>query len=174
MSKYSTSSQTLRQGSVLHVTDSSATMMSASDIRLNDWAATTMKAYVSAKFAGDDNEETIEHLCQAAERAGFTVTCTIRDYDDFGRDGDQVEPLVEYIFAKIEEAEIVLIDVTDKGMGLGVEAGYAVANDKPVVLLVTHDADVSPIMEKLALRIIPYQGFEDLTQQLSALRTAQS
>lgn len=130
-----------------------------------------MNAYLSAKFAGDDNEEIIANLITAAERAGFDVTCTIRDYDDYGRGAPPDEPLIEYIFAAIEHANVVLLDVTDKGVGLGIEAGYAAANDIPVVLLASHDADISTTMEQLATHILQYHGFEDLTQQLSALKS---
>lgn len=131
-----------------------------------------MKAYLSAKFSGDDNEEIVESLCTAASRAGFDVTCTNRDYDDYGRGNDRSEPLTEFMFTAIEQANVVLLDITDKGVGIGIEAGYAAANQIPIVLLSTHDAELSPTIEQLATKIIEYQGFEDLTQQLSALKAS--
>lgn len=132
-----------------------------------------MNAYLSAKFEGDDNEEVVEQLCTAAERAGFTVTCTNRDYDDYGREeGD--EPLTDFMFEGIERANVVLLEVTDRGVGQGIEAGYAVANQIPVIVLAAKDADISPTLQQLANQIIEYHGFEDLTQQLGALKSSLS
>lgn len=130
-----------------------------------------MHAYLSVKFEGDDNEEVIEQLTTAAERAGFTVTCTNRDYDDYGR-LDNSEPLTAFMFEGIERADLALLEVTDRGIGQGIEAGYAAANQIPVVLLVTNDADISPTLRDVATQIIEYHGFEDLTEQLSALKSS--
>lgn len=132
-----------------------------------------MNAYLSAKFEGDDNEEVVEQLITAAERAGFTVSCTNRDYDDYGRK-DSSEPLTDFMFEGIERSNIVLLEITDRGVGQGVEAGYAAANQVPIALLVTNDADVSPTLRDVATHIIEYHGFEDLTQQLGALKTSMS
>ncbi len=130
-----------------------------------------MHAYLSVKFEGDDNQELIEQLCTAAERAGLTVACTNRDYDDYGR-RESSEPLTAFMFEGIERADLVLLEVTDRGIGQGIEAGYAAANQVPVILLATSDADLSPTLRDLATEIIEYHGFEDLTQQLGALKSS--
>jgi len=130
-----------------------------------------MNAYVSAKFAGTDNQETIESLCSAIERAGYAVTCTIRDFDDFGQDERNGDELTTFIFDSLEHADIVLLDMTDKGVGLGIEAGYASAFDKPIVALLADEVGLSPTLQPLVTHVIHYQGFHDLTEQLTALRS---
>lgn len=128
-----------------------------------------MNAYLSTKFEGDENEEIVNSLCAATTRAGFTVTCTNRDFDNFGRDdGDPGERLA-FMFDAIEHCDLVILDVTEKGMGLGVEAGYAAALGKPVYAIVHEDADVSPTITILAERIIRFDSYTNLTEQLSAV-----
>lgn len=130
-----------------------------------------MNAYVSAKFEGDDNEETVNALCTAVERAGFLVHCTNRDFDDFGRQERELEELIPYIEDAIERTDVVILDLTDKGVGLGVEAGFAAALQKPIVAVLHEDADPPTTIQLLAKRIVTYQGFEDLTHQLSNLKS---
>lgn len=133
-----------------------------------------MNAYVSAKFEGDDNREIVEGLCTAAQRAGFVVTCTNRDYDDFGTAEAPDEQLTDFMFAGIEDADVVLLDLTDKGVGLGIEAGYATALRKPVVALYADGAEPSTTLNELATRTITYHGFADLTDQLTSLKATLS
>lgn len=130
-----------------------------------------MRAYVSAKFSGLDNQETIEELCSAVERAGFSVTCTIRDFDDYGQEERDTSELTTFIFDSIEHADVVFLDMTDKGVGLGIEAGYASAFSKPIVALLADDAELSPTLQPLVKHIIHYEGFHDLTEQLASART---
>ena len=130
-----------------------------------------MHAYLSTKFEGEDNREIVEALCTAAERAGFTVTCTNRDYDDYGQRENDEEKLIDFMFAGIEEADVILLETTQKGMGLGIEAGYAAALRKPIAVLHTHETDVSPTLAELATLVISYHGLEDLTTQLSTLKS---
>ena len=129
-----------------------------------------MNAYLSTKFEGDDNREVVESLCTAAERAGFLVTCTNRDYDEYGLRDAPDERLTDFIFAGIEDADVVILDLTDKGVGLGIEAGYAVAVQKPLVVLYAEGAEHSPTLDELATQTIHYHGFPDLTDQLTTLK----
>lgn len=129
-----------------------------------------MHAYVSAKYEGDVNEETVRALCTAAERAGFLVSCTNRDFDDFGRTDRDAQELIPFMQDAIERADVLLLDLTDKGVGLGVEAGYATALGKPVVVLVHEDADVPGTLAGLSQTIIHYQSFDDLTRQLGGVK----
>ncbi|MBI4032442.1 hypothetical protein HY374_01920 [Candidatus Berkelbacteria bacterium] len=129
-----------------------------------------MRAYLSIKYEGDDNEETVQSLCTAAERAGFLVSCTNRDFDDFGRNDRDPEELMPFMQDAIEQADVLLLDLTDKGVGLGVEAGYGAALGKPIVALAHEDAEIPTTIEALARRVIRYQGFDDLTEQLGSVK----
>ena len=131
-----------------------------------------MQAYVSVKYEGNDNEETVQALCTAVERSGFEVHCTNRDFDDFGRTERDKEELIPFMQDAIEQADVLLLDVTDKGVGLGFEAGYATALHKPIVALVHDNAEVPTTIEALARQIISYQGFDDLTTQLSNVKSS--
>ncbi len=130
-----------------------------------------MKAYVSAKFAGTDNQETVEELCSAVERAGFSVTCTIRDFDDYGQEERDPSELTTFIFDSIEHADVVFLDMTDKGVGLGIEAGYASAFGKPIIALLADDGELSPTLAPLVKQTISYAGFRDLAEQLTNARS---
>lgn len=132
-----------------------------------------MNAYLSTKYEGEDNEEVVASLCNAASRAGFSVTCTNRDFDDFGRDERDPDERLAFMFDAIEHADVVVLDVTEKGMGLGVEAGYAAALGKPVYAIANEDAELSPTIEVLAERVIRFDSYPDLTEQLATVVAAE-
>ena len=129
-----------------------------------------MNSYLSVKFQGEDSEETVRELITAIERTGFTVTAPVRDFDDFGRNNQDVTNLVPYMTNALDHTDIVFVDATDKGVGIGFEAGYAAANGIPVIVLHYGDSEISPILELAARRILPYNSYEELYQQLETLK----
>ncbi len=129
-----------------------------------------MNAYLSIKYQGEDNEEVVRELVTAAERAGFSVTASVRDFDDFGRQEQPPEQLLPFMTNSIEHADVLLIDGTEKGVGIGFEAGYAAANQIPIVVLTYQQSDISPILELAAFAVISFDGYEQLFQALQQVK----
>lgn len=65
-------------------------------------------------------------------------------------------------FDKIDICDLVIIDLTEKGVGLGVEAGYAYAKGIPIITIATSGSDISETLEGISNNIIFYNNIEDL------------
>lgn len=143
-----------------------------------------MNAYLSIKYQGADNEEVVGSVIGSLQRAGFKVTCPVKDFDDFGRnepnkashdeedeeaaDHNEKVHLIEYMFDAINRSEIIFIEAGEPGTGIGIEAGYAAAMGIPIILLVYNDQPISPTLEALADLVIYYHEYKELTEKVEA------
>ena len=57
---------------------------------------------------------------------------------------------------------MVLVELTEKGVGLGIESGYTYAQQKPIVVLAPNSADVSSALAGIATLIMRYDSLDDL------------
>jgi len=57
---------------------------------------------------------------------------------------------------------VVLVDLTEKGVGLGIEAGYAYANGIPIVTIAQTGADISETLRGIASTVFFYTDYTDL------------
>jgi len=69
-------------------------------------------------------------------------------------------------FDLLERCSLVVVNLSDKGVGLGIEAGYAYAHNIPVIAAVPQEADLSPTLSGISRWTIRYAGLEDLTRQI--------
>ncbi len=56
----------------------------------------------------------------------------------------------------------VILEMTEKGVGLGIEAGYAVAKGKPVIVLIKEKQKLSNTMQGIANVVIRYSQPEEI------------
>ena len=57
-----------------------------------------------------------------------------------------------------------MVDLTEKGVGLGIEAGYAYAKQIPIVVIARKGSDISATLQGIAKKLFLYDEFEDLNQ----------
>ncbi len=95
-----------------------------------------MKAYISIKYRADNgNKDCIQKISSALEQNGFETVCVARDIEKWG--GVQLSPheLMQRTFTEIDSSNLLVVDLTEKGVGLGIEAGYAHAKQIPIVVI---------------------------------------
>ena len=81
-----------------------------------------MKAYLGIKFHPDNrHRETIEIFSQALEACGFETVCIRRDVEQWGVVHLSPHELMTRTFEVIRSCHLVVIDLTEKGVGLGNE-----------------------------------------------------
>ena len=56
------------------------------------------------------------------------------------------------------------VDLTEKGVGLGIEAGYACAKGIPIVIVAQQGSDISATLQGISQQVIFYQQFNELAQ----------
>ncbi len=122
-----------------------------------------MKAYISIKYREDSsNRGCIEKISFALERNGFETVCIARDIEKWGQVQLSPHELMQRAFAEIDSSNLLVVDLTEKGVGLGIEAGYAYAKQIPIVVIARRGSDISLTLQGIAKELFLYDEFEDL------------
>ena len=125
--------------------------------------STVMKAYISIKYREDNsNTDCIQRISTALQRNGFETVCIARDIENWGQVQLSAQELMRRTLAEIDSSHLVVIDLTEKGVGLGIEAGYAYAKQIPIVVIAKTGSDISTTLQGIARKLFLYDEFEDL------------
>lgn len=123
-----------------------------------------MRAYISIKYRADNsNKNCIEKIASALEQNGFETVCITRDIEKWGQIKLSPEELMQRTFSEIDLSHLIVIDLTEKGVGLGIEAGYAYAKGIPVVVIAKTGSDISATLRGISQQLFLYDDFDDLT-----------
>jgi hypothetical protein len=123
--------------------------------------------YIGIKYKEDmSNQADIERICAFLEAAGVRTYCTVRDMEAWGRNHVPPALLMEESLKQIDRCDLVLLELSEKGVGLGIEAGYAHARKKPVIVIAKLGTDLSFTVQGIADRIIIYADDRHLQEQL--------
>ena len=86
-----------------------------------------MKAYISIKYrAGNSNKECIDKISAALERNGFETVCIARDIEKWGEIELSPHELMQRAFAEIDSSNLLVVDLTEKGGGVGHRSGICI------------------------------------------------
>jgi nucleoside 2-deoxyribosyltransferase len=126
-----------------------------------------MKAFLSIKFHEDvKNKKLVEEISESLEKAGFNTTVLIRDYEKWGKLKFPPQKLMELTFKLISESDILIVEFSEKGVGLGIEAGYAFSKNIPIFVIAKKGSDISTTLRGIAKKVIFYNKPEDLVKEL--------
>lgn len=75
--------------------------------------------------------------------------------------------MMQQAVASIDRCDLLIAEVSDKAIGIGVEAGYAKGKDKPVFYLRQKDSEHSTTVSGISDQSIIYESIPDLELQLS-------
>lgn len=129
-----------------------------------------MKVYLAIKFHEDlSNRELIERLSERLHQAGFETAVMVRDHEKWGKVTFTPQELMTLTFTLIDESDILVIEFSEKGVGLGIEAGYAYSKKKPIVVIAKKDSDLSTTLQGIASHVIFYDNVEELTEKFRTL-----
>lgn len=126
-----------------------------------------MKAYLAIKFHEDvKNKNLVEEISKSLKKAGLDTIVMIRDYEKWGKVKFSPQKLMELTFKLINESECLIIEFSEKGVGLGIEAGYAFAKNIPIIVIAKKGSDISNTLRGISKKIIFYDKPEDLIKEL--------
>lgn len=124
-----------------------------------------MQLYLAIKYHADQrNRAAIEAISAVLAAQGHTVFCVARDLEQWGVVTFPPADLMRLSFAAIEAADVFLVDLTEKGVGLGIEAGHAHANGIPVVTVAPVGADLSETLRGITTHLFFYRDYSELAQ----------
>jgi len=128
------------------------------------------KAYLSISYSNRKYlQAEIETIRQTA--AGFQIDLFVFVDARYFSPGQENE-MMQQAFADIESADLLIAEVTEKAIGVGIEIGYAVALYKPVIYLRNAQAEHSTTAAGSAQHTIIYQNPEELGQKLAVVLSA--
>lgn len=122
-----------------------------------------MKIYLAIKFHSDfSNKEFIEDISSTLEKAGHSCIVAVRDFEQWGALKFTNQQIMKQDFAAIRESDMLLVEFSEKGVGLGVATGFAKALGKKVIVIAKEGSDISDTIEGTADQIIFYTKVDDL------------
>ena len=122
-----------------------------------------MKVYFGIKYHPDNrNRETIEKVSDVLARCDLKLLCITRDVERWGAVRLAPEELMEKTFETIDGCAVVVIELSEKGVGLGIEAGYAYAKGIPVVTIAKRGAEISETLWGISKEVFFYDEYGDL------------
>ena len=122
-----------------------------------------MKVYLAIKYHADHaNRPKIQAISRALARRNIETVCVVRDVECWGAVSFSPDELMRRAFAAIDGANALLIDLTEKGVGLGIEVGYAFARGLPIVVVAEEGADISATLRGIATAMHLYREIDEI------------
>ena len=121
------------------------------------------RAYFGIKFFKDNrNRDEINSISLVLQDDGIQTVCIARDVEKWGDVTLSSQELMRIAFAEIDKSDFVILEMSEKGVGLGIEAGYAVGRKKPLIVLIKQGLELSNTMQGIADVVIPYSQPEEI------------
>ncbi len=122
------------------------------------------KAFLSVKFHADArNRPLIEAISQALRARGIETICIARDLEQWGAVHFASGELMQRTFERLRACDYLLVEISEKGVGVGIEAGYAHALGKPVWVIAKTGADIPETLRGIAAGVETYEDLEALS-----------
>ena len=122
------------------------------------------KAYFGIKFYEDNrNKDLIDSLVARLRSEGLELICMASDVEKWGAVRLSAKELMCRTFEEIDKSDLVILEMSEKGVGLGIEAGYAVAKGKPVIVFISERQELSGTMQGIADTVITYNHPQDIS-----------
>lgn len=130
------------------------------------------KAFMSLKFHdGEEDKKKIDDLTNALLLAGIENVVMARDVEKYGKavlpEGTKLMP--NYAFPTMKKCDMLIVEFSEKGVDLGIGAGYAYAIGLPIYVIAKTGSDISLTMKNLAKEIIFYDNINELTEKFKEL-----
>jgi nucleoside 2-deoxyribosyltransferase len=126
-----------------------------------------MRAYISVSFNKrkllDKELTAIITTLKKFDIAAFVFV------DHYKFELSEERQMMEQAMKDIDNCDLLIAETSDKGIGIGVEAGYAKAKNKPVIYLRQTDAAHSTTVSGISDSQIIYSDSGDLAKQLALI-----
>lgn len=133
-----------------------------------------MKVFLGIKHFDDNrNRQFIEQISNLLSRKGHETINSNRDLEKWGAETLPSKELMQNTFNNIDNADVVLLEMSTKGVGLGIEAGYAFAKGKPIISVAeAGKAPLSKSLQGISSETFVYHDLTELDNYLSNLDLA--
>lgn len=122
-----------------------------------------MRAYIAIKHHIDNrNREHIHKISITLEKFGWETICVTRDLEKWGQLKFDSFTLMRKAFHEIDKSDLIVIDLTEKGVGIGIEAGYAFAKGKSILTIAKTGSHISTTLQGISQTVLFYSSLDDV------------
>ncbi len=126
-----------------------------------------MTAYIAISYS--QRNELAEELTVIKE---VLVASGINPFvfiERFQFDPSQEKEMMQEAMQKIDAADLLIAETSDKAIGIGIEAGYAKAKGKPVIYIRNKKAEHSTTLSGISDQQVIYENSIDLKEKLQMI-----
>ncbi|MAT42631.1 MAG: nucleoside 2-deoxyribosyltransferase [Anaerolineaceae bacterium] len=127
--------------------------------------------YLAIKYHPDNKNKdlilSISDTCKSINLDCINIMQHVEKWGDFSFDPQE---LMRISFETIRKCQFVLIEFSEKGVGIGLEAGYAYALNIPVYVIHPPHVEVSNTLKGIATAIFPYESVKTLPLVLKQIK----
>ncbi|HEU5164766.1 MAG TPA: nucleoside 2-deoxyribosyltransferase [Chitinophagaceae bacterium] len=126
-----------------------------------------MKAYISISYnKRQELNDELQSIIQALKELHIKQFVFV---DNFKFSSDQEKEMMQQAIVSIDDCDLLIAETSDKGIGIGVEAGYAKAKGKPVIYMRNRNAEHSTTVAGISDFQIIYDDIKNLREQLTVV-----
>jgi nucleoside 2-deoxyribosyltransferase len=130
------------------------------------------KAYLAIKYHPDfRNRPLIEAFDAALKDNQWEMVAVFRDVEKWGDITLTPQELMAISFDLIDQCDCLLVVLNEKGVGIGIECGYAFAHQKPIFVIAEQGADISETLKGIAQSVQFYSSVAALSDKLKNLNS---
>lgn len=126
-----------------------------------------VRVFLSIKYYEDNrNRVFIEEFSYVLRQRSIDLVCIVRDVEAWGSVSFNPKELMAATFALIRSCEYLVVDLSEKGIGLGIEVGYAAAQQIPILAIAPKNTEFSTTILGVAYSCIEYVDCLDAARQV--------
>ena len=126
-----------------------------------------MQAYISISFSKrKELEKEVQAIKNALQKCGISGYVSVDEYQFSAK---QEKKMMQNAIEDIEKSAILIAETSEKGIGIGIEVGYAKAQKIPVIYVRNSKSEHSTTVSGIADFKIIYENVIDLEEKLEKI-----
>lgn len=132
-----------------------------------DYSKDGLKAFLSLKFyEGDVSKKMVDGITEALAKVNIHTFVAVRDIEKYGavQGLDMQNFMPKYAFPEMETSNLMVIEYSEAGAGLGMGADHAYCHSVPLYLVAKTGSKISTTVNSVAEKVIFYDTYDDITK----------
>lgn len=126
-----------------------------------------MQAYISISFSKKNElEKEVQAIKNALGKFGISGFVFVDEYQFSAKEEKE---MMQKAMEDVEKSAILIAEVSEKGIGIGIEVGYAKAKNIPVIYVRNSSSEHSTTVSGIADFKIIYENVIDLEEKLEKI-----
>lgn len=133
---------------------------------------TGLKAFIALKFyEGDESKQLVDGITNALSPLNINTFVAVRDIEKYGevQGLDMAHFMPKYTFPEMETSDLMIIEYSEAGAGLGMCADHAFCHGVPLYLIAKTGSKISTTVNSVAEKVIFYDDIADITAEFKKL-----